>query len=119
MTKLEDAILLAVKNHKGQIDKAGQPYILHPLRLILKMDTEEERIVAVLHDIIEDTPVTINELQEKGFSERIVDAVVCLTKKDGERYNEYIERVATNPLAKKVKLADLEDNINLTRLPTV
>ncbi len=116
---LERAIELAVKHHKGQVDKAGQPYILHPLRLMLAMSTESERIVAVLHDIVEDTPITLDDLRKEGFSEKIVSAIECVTKHDGEDYDSFIERISHNPLATSVKLADLEDNMDLSRLSEV
>jgi (p)ppGpp synthase/HD superfamily hydrolase len=116
---LERAIELAVKHHKGQKDKAAQPYILHPLRLMLSMTTEVERIVAVLHDIVEDTTITLDNLRKEGFGEKIVSAIECVTKKDGENYDSFIERISYNPLATDVKLADLEDNMDLSRLPEV
>ena len=113
---LERAIELAVQHHKGQTDKAGQPYILHPLRLMLAMTSEEEQIVAVLHDIVEDTPVTPNDLRQEGFSGAIVAAIECVTKRVGEDYESFIERISHDPLARVVKLADLEDNMDLSRL---
>ncbi len=116
---LERAIELAVKHHKGQVDKAGQPYILHPLRLMLVMSTESERIVAVLHDILEDTPISLDDLRKEGFAEKIISAIECVTKIDGEDYDSFIERITKNPLATAVKLADLEDNMDLSRLPEV
>jgi (p)ppGpp synthase/HD superfamily hydrolase len=119
MANLERAIELAVKHHKGQVDKAGQSYILHPLRLMLTMSTESERIVAVLHDIVEDTPITLDNLREEGFGEKIVTAIECVTKQAGEDYDSFIERISHNPLATAVKLADLEDNMDLSRLSDV
>ena len=116
---LERAIEIAVKHHKGQIDKAGQPYILHPLRLMLAMPTEVERIVAVLHDIVEDTPITFEDLRKLGFAEKIVAAIECVTKREGEDYDSFIERISHNPLATAVKLADLADNMDLSRLSEV
>ena len=111
------AIELAKQHHKGQTDKAGKPYIEHPLRVMNQMKSEEEKIVAVLHDIVEDTNISLNDLRNEGFSEEVVSAVECLTKQDGENYNSYIERISFNPLAVKIKLADLEDNRDLTLLP--
>lgn len=116
---LEIAIELAVHHHKGQIDKAGQAYILHPLRLMLAMQTEVERIVAVLHDIVEDTPITFEDLRKLGFAEKIVAAIECVTKREGEDYDSFIERISHNPLATAVKLADLADNMDLSRLSEV
>ena len=113
------AIELAKQHHKGQTDKAGKPYINHPLRVMNQMKSEDEKIVAVLHDIVEDTDISLNDLRNEGFSEEVVSAVECLTKQDGENYDSYIERISFNPLAVKIKLADLEDNRDLTRLPQV
>jgi len=119
MSSLERAIELAVKHHKGQTDKAGQPYILHPLRLMFSMSAGDARVVAVLHDIVEDTPVTLGDLRTEGFSESIVAAVECVTKRAGEDYESFIERISQNPLASTVKLADLEDNMDLSRLSVI
>ncbi|MCS5639727.1 MAG: HD domain-containing protein [Candidatus Marinimicrobia bacterium] len=116
---LGKAIELAKHHHKGQTDKAGKPYIEHPLRVMNQMKSEKEKIVAVLHDIVEDTDISLNDLRNEGFSEEVVSAVECLTKQDGENYDSYIERISFNPLAVKIKLADLEDNRDLTRLPQV
>ena len=116
---LDRAIELAKQHHEGQTDKAGKPYIEHPLRVMNQVESEEEKIVAVLHDIVEDTDISLDELRNEGFSEEVVSAVECLTKQDGENYDSYIERISFNPLAVKIKLADLEDNRDLTRLPEV
>ena len=116
---LDRAIELAKQHHEGQTDKAGNPYIEHPLRVMNQMESEEEKIVAVLHDIVEDTDISLDDLRNEGFSKEVVDAVECLTKQDGENYDSYIERISFNPLAVKIKLADLEDNRDLTRLPEV
>lgn len=115
---LELAIGFATITHSEQVDKAGQPYILHPLRVMLKMKTRREQIVAVLHDALEDgkqDPEWVIELFD-DYPE-IVEALNCLTHKDKkESYEHYVERVATNPLAINVKLADLEDNMDKSRL---
>ena len=116
---LDRAIELAKQHHEGQTDKAGKPYIEHPLRVMSQVESEEEKIVAVLHDIVEDTDISLDDLRNEGFSEKVVSAVECLTKHDGENYDSYIERISFNPLAVKIKLADLEDNRDLTRLPEV
>ena len=116
---LDRAIELAKQHHEGQTDKAGKPYIEHPLRVMNQVESEEEKIVAVLHDIVEDTDISLDDLRNEGFSKEVVDAVECLTKQDGENYDSYIERISFNPLAVKIKLADLEDNRDLTRLPEV
>ena len=113
---LEKAIAIAVNAHIGQVDKAGKAYILHPLRLMMKMDIEEAMIVAVLHDTVEDTNVTIESLRQEGFSENILAAVEAVTRKEGEPYVDFIQRIKPNPLATKVKIADLEDNSDLSRL---
>ncbi len=119
---LEKAIEIAVSAHKGQIDKACQPYILHPLRVMLQMDTEVEQIVAVLHDVVEDAGQVWNflRLQEAGFGDEVIDAIRCLTKDDNDApYMDYVERIRGNAIARKVKLADLRDNMALWRLPVV
>lgn len=116
MSTLEQAIALAARAHAGQKDKAGQPYILHPLRVMLRVDTECDRIAPVLHDVIEDTAVTSDDLRREGFTADIIDAVVALTKQDGEPYDALIRRAAGNPIARRVKLADREDNMDPSRL---
>ena len=119
MTKtatLEDAISIAAQAHKGQKDKAGAPYMLHPLRLMLRMDSEAAMTAAVLHDVVEDTDWTLERLRGEGFSEEILEAVDCLTHREGESYEEFVERVRTNPIARQVKIADLEDNMNIRRI---
>lgn len=116
MSNLEEAIALATSAHQGQTDKAGAPYILHPLRVMQRMNSEEAKMVAVLHDVVEDTSVTLEELRALNFSETVVAAVDSLTRRAEESYETFIERVKLNPLARKVKLADLEDNMDLQRL---
>jgi (p)ppGpp synthase/HD superfamily hydrolase len=107
MSMLERAIGLAVEVHHGQRDKADKPYILHPLRLMLQCETEELQIVAVLHDVIEDSSTTPDNLRELGFSDEVIDALACLTKRKGEDYCAFIERAKANPLARRVKELDL------------
>ena len=116
---LERAIALAVEAHEGQRDKAGMPYMLHPLRMMLRMVMPEEKIVAVLHDVVEDTPWTLDTLRDQGFSEVIIEAVDGLTRRVEESYDMFIARAARNPLARRVKLADLEDNLDLRRLASL
>lgn len=125
---LNDAIAIAAKAHKGQIDKAGDPYILHPLRMMMRMPNETTRIVAILHDVIEDTKNNpppdkwdAPRLQSAGFTEEVIAALDCVTdrKDQGESYPEFVERAASNPIARRVKIADLEDNMNMLRLGTV
>jgi (p)ppGpp synthase/HD superfamily hydrolase len=116
---LEDAIALAVKVHRGQVDKGDQPYILHPLRVMFRLETDEERIVAVLHDVVEDSDTTLKDLREMGYSKKIVEAIDHLTRREDESYDEFVERAAANPLACRVKLADLEDNMDIKRYPSL
>lgn len=116
MSTLEQAISIAALAHEGQTDKAGASYILHPLRMMLTLETESERIVAMLHDVIEDTPWTYEMLRKRGFTEEILVALETVTKREGEDYESFILRAATNPLGLKVKLADLIDNSDLTRI---
>lgn len=115
MGKLEAAIAMAAFEHAGQVDKGGAPYIFHPLRVAMAMSTEEERIAAVLHDVVEDTEVTLSEV-EAEFGADVAAAVDALTKRDGEEYQAYLERVGANPIARRVKMADLTDNLDQTRL---
>ena len=114
---LKKAISLAEKAHQGQVDKGGHPYILHPKRVMEKCETTEEKIVAMLHDVMEDTDYTADDLRKEGFSEEIISALFCLTHKEGEGYMEYIEHICENPLAVRVKYADLQDNMDLSRIP--
>lgn len=116
---LEKAIMLATEAHKGQKDKGGKCYILHALRVMLCFEKEEQQIVAVLHDVLEDTEINEEYLQNAGFSKNVVEAVVCLTKKQHENYFDYIERVKQNDIARMVKLADLQDNMNLKRIKNI
>lgn len=107
---------MAKKAHEGQKDKAGQPYLFHCLRVMLAFDTEEEQICAVLHDTVEDSFFTFEDLQKAGISQTVLLALDALTKRKNECYEIYIERVLQNKLACKIKLADLEDNMNLKRI---
>jgi (p)ppGpp synthase/HD superfamily hydrolase len=116
MATLERAIELAAKAHAGQVDKAGQPYILHPLRLMLAVRTPHERMAAVLHDIVEDTPTTFDELVAEGFPPEVVAAIRALTKTDGEKRVDAAHRAAADPVARAVKLADVADNMDLSRI---
>lgn len=113
---VEDAVSIAARAHSGQKDKAGAPYLLHPLRMMLRMETEAAMMAAVLHDVVEDTEWTLERLREAGFSEGVLEAVDCLTHREGESYEEFVERVRTNPIARQVKIADLEDNMNVRRM---
>ena len=116
MSTLERAIEIAAAAHAGQIDKAGHPYILHPLRVMLRVSTEHERISAVLHDVVEDTPVTFEQLAHEGFPQVVLLAIEALTKRPGESRLQAAERAAANPIARVVKLADNAENMDLSRI---
>lgn len=113
---LERAIALAASAHAGQVDKGGAPYILHPLKVMLRMTTLEERIVAVLHDVVEDCGISLDDLRKEGFSEEVLSAIESVTKVPGESYEDFVERAAQNPIGRVVKLADLEENSDLSRI---
>ncbi len=117
MAALAEAILLAVQAHHGQKQINGQPYILHPLALMMNVETEDEQMVAVLHDVVEDTAVSLDDLRQAGFAAHIIDAVDHLTRRDGETYEAFIQRIKPNALARRVKLADLHHNMDVLRLP--
>ena len=118
MSTLERAIRIAVKVHKGQKDKYGAPYIGHVLRVSGRGRTEDEKIVGALHDVVEDSDWTFDDLRKAGFGEHIVSAVRALTKEsDDEDYDHFVERTRRNKLAIRVKLADLQDNMDLRRIP--
>lgn len=115
MNDLDRAIEIALDAHEDQTDKAGTTYIRHPLRLMQQMETKQTRISAVLHDVVEDSDYSLSDV-ESEFNTEIRNAVDGLTKRDGESYMEFIDRASKNPLARRVKIADLEDNLDLTRL---
>lgn len=110
---------IAAQAHAGQKDKAGDPYLLHPLRMMLRMRSAEARMAAVLHDVVEDSEWTLDALRAEGFPEEVVEAVDCLTHREGESYESFVKRVKVNDIARQVKLVDLEDNMNLKRLNEV
>ena len=114
MTK--KALKLCYDAHKDQLDKSGMPYVFHPFHLAEQMDDEITTIVALLHDIIEDSKYTLEDIEQMGFSKEAIQAIDVLTHKPEDTYMEYIEKVATNKIAKIVKLADLEHNSDKTRL---
>jgi (p)ppGpp synthase/HD superfamily hydrolase len=116
MPTLEDAIALAVEAHRGQVDKGGQPYILHPLRVMLTLESDMERIVAVLHDVVEDTEYSLDRLRALNYPSEALEALECLTRREGESYEAFIQRIKPDPVARQVKLADLKDNMNIVRL---
>lgn len=113
---LEKAFQIAIDAHKGQTDKAGAPYISHPIRVSNRCSTDDERIVALLHDTIEDTEVTAEYLLMEGFPRNIVDAILSVTRNEDENYEDFIKRSRLNPIGRQVKLHDLEDNMDITRL---
>lgn len=112
---LEKALVIATKAHEGQKDKAGSPYILHPIRVSNRCLTDEEKIVALLHDVIEDTNVSASDLLASGFPRNIVEAVLSVTRNEGESYEDFVIRSKQNPIGRQVKLHDLEDNMDITR----
>lgn len=123
MSNLERAIELAIAAHRGDVDKGGQPYILHPLSLMLQLHERDSdldaMIVAVLHDTVEDSDLTLGDLKAEGFSDAVVTAVDALTKREGESYQDFISRLGPNPLARRVKIADLEHNMDVRRLGSI
>jgi (p)ppGpp synthase/HD superfamily hydrolase len=116
VSTLERAIVIAAEGHAGRLDKGGNPYILHPLRVMLRLDTNEERIAGVLHDVVEDCRWSIDDLRAEGFSEAVLRAVEAVTSRDGESYDDFVARAAADPIGRRVKLADLEDNSDLRRI---
>ncbi len=107
---------IVYKAHLGQVDKDGNPYKLHPVRVALHCQTEDEKIVALLHDVVEDTSLTLEDLKAERFSDEVINALCCLTKVKGEDYKIFIERVSTNRLVIRVKIQDLKDNMDVSRL---
>jgi len=116
MPDLNDAIILAAQLHQKQKDKGGTNYILHPLRLMLRCGNEMEMMTAALHDVVEDGKITLEKLSEMGFPAEVVEAVGCLTYNKKEDYSRYIDRIGKNALARKIKILDLEDNLNISRM---
>ena len=117
MGTLNRAIEIAAASHEGQFDKAGQPYILHPLRVMMSVSSLYEKIAAALHDVVEDTPWTLAQLAEEGFPGKVVDAVEALTKRKGESRMDAAKRAKANVIARVVKRADVSDNLDLGRIP--
>lgn len=116
---IDIALAIAKKAHAGQVDKAGVDYIKHPIYVASQVTTEQEKAVALLHDVIEDSDITVEDLLVSGLSNEVVTAVQILTKKKGQSYQEYLEKVKSNNLARVVKLADLKHNSDLSRLKSV
>lgn len=115
---LERAIEIAVSAHKGVKDKGGNPYILHPLRVMLSLNSEEEKIVGVLHDVVEDAEDwTFEKLQDEGFSTLILEGLKSVTKtSEDENYDDFVQRALTNAIGRQVKIADIKDNLDVTRI---
>jgi hypothetical protein len=116
VSTLEHAIALAAKAHEGQTDKADAPYILHPLRMMLRLSSLEEQITAVLHDVVEDCGWSFNDLRDEGFTDAVIAAVDSVTRRPEETYEAFVLRAAANPIGRRVKLADLNDNCDLSRI---
>ena len=119
MDALEKALEIALKAHAGQKDQSGLPYILHPLRVMQNVTGYKPKIVALLHDVVEDTSYTLQDLEASGFSGEVIEAVDCLTRRSHEDYFDYLERLAQNPIAVQVKIADLTDNLDVKRLKVI
>ncbi len=113
---LERAIEIAVSAHKGQVDKAGSPYILHPLRIMFSLKSDDEKMVGVLHDVVEDSEWKFEDLAKEGFPDTVLDALKSVTKIEGESYAEFVVRAYANPIGRNVKIADIIDNLDITRI---
>ena len=113
------ALAISFNAHKEQVDKSGMPYVYHPYRVAEQMDDEYSTCVALLHDVVEDTDITIAELKNEGFPQEILDAIALMTHDDETPYFEYIQQIKKNPIVTAVKLADLRDNSNFERLEKV
>ncbi|QDU64679.1 GTP pyrophosphokinase [Planctomycetes bacterium Pan216] len=116
MATLELALEIAAGAHAGTKDRQGKPYILHPIRVMMGVESEQAQIVAILHDVVEDTDVTFEDLREAGFSEETLATLALVTHKDGVSYADYVIACKDNPIAREVKLSDLRDNSSLSRL---
>jgi (p)ppGpp synthase/HD superfamily hydrolase len=113
---MAEAVAIAEEAHRDQVDKAGKPYIGHPKRVMERFEDPAARIVGVLHDVVEDSDVTLDDLRSKGFPANVIAAVDALTKRDGEPYEAYLERLKGSALALRVKIADMQDNMDLSRI---
>lgn len=118
MSTLNKAVAIAYQAHENQVDKSGEPYILHPMRLASKFDHSDLKTIALLHDVVEDSNITVFDLEKMGFSFPIIEAILCLTKRSTKSYDDFIQRVNGNILATQVKIEDLKDNLNICRLKT-
>lgn len=117
LTKM--ALKISFDAHKNQVDKSGMPYVYHPFHLAEQMDDEYTTCVALLHDVVEDTDITLDDLKKEGFPKEVTDAIVSMTHDDDVPYLEYVAKIKRNPIATSVKLADLKHNSDLTRLDEV
>lgn len=113
------ALRIAIRAHEGQQDKSGREYVMHPIRVAERCKDTRAKIVALLHDTIEDTDVTIEYLRKEGFPEEIIHAVLSVTKQEGENYEDFVRRAAKNAIGREVKIADLEDNMDIRRLKEI
>lgn len=113
------AMKLCFQAHKDQTDKSGIPYIFHPIHLAEQMKDEDTTVVALLHDVVEDTDYTLEDLREMGFNERVIAAIALMTHAEGVHYMDYVAKIKDNPIAKAVKLADLAHNSDITRMDVV
>ena len=119
MKLIETSLHIALRAYAGKTDKAGREYILHPLRVMAKMETDLERSAALLHDVIEDSEITAEDLLAAGIPAEVVEAVQFLTKRENEEYQDFVARAKKNKLAANVKIADIEDNIDVLRLTSL
>ena len=119
MSDLQRAIEIAVEAHRGQSRRDGSPYILHPLRLMMSVNSSDAKMVAILHDVVEDCDVSFADIEQEGFPPHVVEALKLVTHEAGVGYDDYIRNIKPNALAREVKLADLRDNSNIHELPEV
>ena len=113
------ALKLCFEAHKNQVDKTGMPYVFHPFHLAEQMKDEDTTVVALLHDLIEDTDYTLDDLRQMGFGEQVLDAIALMTHDPAVPYMDYVAQIKTNPIARAVKLADLKHNSDMTRLDSI
>ena len=118
-SETKKALKLCFEAHKDQLDKSGMPYVFHPFHLAEQMESEECTVVALLHDVVEDTDLTIEDLKAMGFSNEVTDAITLMTHEEGVEYMDYVKEIKNNEIARKVKLVDLKHNSDLSRLDIV
>ena len=119
MQLIELSLRLALEAHAGQRDRAGDPYILHPMRVMVGVEGDAARAAALLHDVVEDSATSLDDLHRAGLPEAVVGAIDALTKRNGEDYDAYLDRVIADPIARKVKRSDVRDNLRIERLTEV